>query len=122
MSYLAIILIVLTFLKNNNGSSGGILNAIKNLDISTLTPLLELMPGGDKLSEVLNADFINEIASGNFNVSKLLPILMTVFSNISQEKSANFTEYESCGEGLNPIKNVFDKELEVALENYFTNY
>ena len=122
MSYLVIILIVLTFFKNNSGYNGGILNVLKNLDVTTLAPLLELLPGGNKLSEVLNADFISEVTSGKFNISKLLPVLMTVINNISQEKSADFTEYESCGEGLNPIKNVFDKELEVALENYFTKY
>lgn len=85
--------------------------------------ILSSLLGQDNASDTLSA-IVNLVANNfpelkkvleNFNLSAILPIISSLFSN--KEKSPTSTVGQ--GVGLDPIANIADKEIVYTLGKYF---
>lgn len=116
MSYLAIIFIVYALLKGGGNGYSNALNAIKNLDFKTLTPILELFDVDKSIIDALSsADFTDK-----FDFKTLLPLLTPVISAFINKKQFNNDVANVNYDGLSPVKDVFNDEIYNDLEAYFS--
>lgn len=119
MSFLPLILLLIVLFKRNN--SNFTLDFLKDIDISSLLPILELLGlKGDSLN-LLNNDEFKNFLSGNGDIKSLIPLLLPLLKNFTTptfNSNENYTENIK-SEYLSPIKDIANDDITTTLENYF---
>ena len=116
MNYLIIILIVFLFFKNKNGNS---LSFLGGLEFNDIAPLLNLLEESG-LVKNFNLSSMQNLLNGEFNLTKILPLITSLFSSFNSTATANLSKEPTVSsDGLSPIKDLFSGEFYTAIENYF---
>ncbi len=121
MSFLPLILLLFLLFKKDSNNS--ILDIIKNIDPSYLSPILEFL--GVKLDglDLLNSEEFKCFLSGNGDIKSLIPMLLPLLKNFNKPSATNcgnFSE-ELKNEYFSPIKDIAGEEITSTLGNYFSN-
>ena len=118
MSYLAIILVVV-FLLSKKGNDGSLLSG---LDLESISPLLNLFGVDGDILNLLKSDEIKNLASGNFDIKSLIPLVTSLFETLKTKESSTIINSENKSvspEYLIPIKDVASAEIISTLGDYF---
>ncbi len=125
MSYMLLLLVIFFIMK---GKGNNLLDFIKNIDLSNISPYLEIL-GIDKniLSTISSEDF-QKALSGNFDIKTLLPLIMPIVQNFAFNKQTSSPTYESekttysCDiKGISPIKDIASDEVINMFSEYYNN-
>ncbi len=126
MSYMLIILVIFFIMKGNNNN---LLDFIKNVDLSSILPYLEMLGIDKKVVETISSEDFQKVLSGSFDVKTLLPLVMPILQNfIFSKQSATTQSYESEKQaystdiqGISPIKDVASDEVVSMFSDYFNS-
>lgn len=122
MSYLAIILVVVLIFKSKSNTPNGIFELLKNLDLQTILPLLELFGIDESLTKIISQENINNLLNGNLDMQSIISLLSPLISSFLNKKPTYSSVNSSLGgDGLAPIQGVVSDDLYLELENYFSN-
>ena len=117
MSYLPIVLIVIFLLSRKNPS------ILDGFDFESVSPLLSLFGVSEEVLSLLKGDEIKNLASGNFDLKSILPLVTSLFSHIKSEPSTPVESppnFSDTPEYLNPIKDVASADIISSLGSYFS--
>lgn len=126
MSYMLIILVIFFIMKGNNNN---LLDFIKNVDLSSILPYLEMLGIDKKVVETISSEDFQKVLSGSFDIKTLLPLVMPILQNfIFSKQSATTKPYESEKQaystdiqGISPIKDVASDEVVSMFSDYFNS-
>ena len=128
MNFIPLIILLFFLLKGKGNST--ILDFIKNIDIKSITPILELLGVDKKTTETLSTLDLN-----NLTIKDVIPLLTPLITSFMQKSGgASFTEstpsseYTSdytttsnfTAESLSPIQDIAGEEIKTAFNRYFT--
>ena len=125
MSYMLLILVIFFIMK---GKSNNLLDFIKNIDFSTISPYLEMLGIDKNIVSTISSEDFQRILSGSFDIKQLLPLIMPIMQNFVFNKQASSHTYESekqtysCDvKGISPIKDIASDEVINMFSEYFNN-
>ena len=126
MSYMLIILVIFFIMKGNNNN---LLDFIKNVDLSSILPYLEMLGIDKKVVETISSEDFQKVLSGSFDIKTLLPLVMPILQNfIFSKQNATTQSYESEKQaystdiqGISPIKDVASDEVVSMFSDYFNS-
>lgn len=128
MNFIPLIILLFFLLKGKGNST--ILDFIKNIDLKSITPILELLGVDKKTTETLSTLDLN-----NMTIKDVLPLLTPLITSFMQKSGgASFTERSSSSEytsdyattsnftaeSLSPIQDIAGEEIKNAFNRYFT--
>ena len=117
MNFLPLILIALLLFRKNDSP---ILEFIKNIDIESVAPVLELLGVNENSLEILNNENFKNFLAGNGDIKSLLPVLLTLINSLkttSEPAATNFSDNIK-SEYLSPIKDIANIEIENSLSEF----
>ena len=118
MSFLPLILIALLLFRKTDSP---ILEFLKNMDIETVSPILELLGLNQDSLGFLNDENFKNFLSGSGDLKSLIPMLLPLIKNFTTPKTttADFSE-DLKSQYLSPIKDIASSEITDILDGYFS--
>ncbi len=119
MSFLPLILIAFLLFRKTDSP---ILELINNIDLNSITPILELLGiNADSLNFLKDDNFKNFLA-GNGDLKSLLPMLLTLIKTFTANTNNQTTDFKGNlkSEYLSPIKDIASSEITNSLSEFFT--
>ena len=94
---------------------------IKNIDLQSLSPILELFNVDASILNALNGDAFKEILNGNFDLKTLLPLIMPLLTSFLKPNSAPFNanNFSPSFQDFSIIKDIAGQDVTQAFESYF---
>lgn len=122
MSFIYVLIIIFLFL--NKSGSNQILDLIKNLDLSSILPIVESLGLSPQIKEIIETDNFKDILSGNLDFKKLLPTLIPLISAFIKNKNSfsfnNGDTSDIVSEKLSPIKDIANDYVTNTFEEIFS--
>ena len=119
MNILPLILIALLLFRKTDSP---ILEFIKNIDISSISPVLELLGVNADSLEFLKEENFKNFLSGNGDLKSLIPILLPLLKNFTAPKTSYTADFSDNlkSEYLSPIKDIANSEITNSLNGVFS--
>ena len=115
MSFLPIIILLFTFLKNGSLSS-----VLQNVNIDELKDTLKSFGIESDILNFLSKETIDNIISGNYaSLLPLLPTILSAFNKPTNTYSSEFTTQNDIYEDISPIKDIAGEVVTSTFGNYF---
>ena len=119
MSFIPLILILFLLFKKTDSP---ILEFVKGIDLSSITPILQLLGINERSLDFLNDDNFKNFLSGNGDLKSLIPMLLPLIKNFTSQNPTPTADFSDSikSEYLSPIKDFASPEITEILNEYFT--
>ena len=119
MNFFPLILIALLLLRKTNSP---ILELVKNVDMQSISPILELLGINLNSLEFLNDENFKNFLSGSGDLKSLIPLLLPLVKSFTANTQTSQTDFSDNlkSEYLSPIKDIANSEITNSLSGYFT--
>ena len=119
MNFLPLILIAFLLFRKNDSP---ILEFIKNIDIPSISPILELLGLNADSLEFLKDENFKNILSGNVDLKSLIPMILPLIKNFREPKTSYTADFSDNlkSEYLSPIKDIANAEITNSLSGFFS--
>ena len=119
MSFIPLILILFLLFKKNDSP---ILEFIKGIDLSSISPILQLLGLNEESLDFLNDENFKNFLSGNGDLKSLIPIILPLLKNLTTKQTAPVNEFSENlkSQYLSPIKDFAPSEITEILNEYFS--